>query len=295
MICDYGCGQKARFFFKNGKKCCSTHFSKCPTRIKKFSGKNNPMYDKDPWNKGKVGVYSEETLQKMRDNSDSLKGKTYEEIYGKEKAEKLKKIRAKELSKRQKGKPSSFKGKIHSKKAKELIRITHTYTIHDYKNKYPEFYELERPIFKNDRIYIKCKHCKKLFHPSRIQLTERLRSIGHGIYKSFFYCSQNCKNDSEFFNRKVDPTELEEFKKYSSLVWIYTNHTLKKHNIKNIELRGRNKLHLDHKYSIREGFNNNINPKILANRNNLCMIPEEENIRKGSSCSITLDELLSFK
>ena len=39
-----------------------------------ISGKNNPMYGKVPWNKGKTNVYSEETLQKLRQPRESMRG-----------------------------------------------------------------------------------------------------------------------------------------------------------------------------------------------------------------------------
>ena len=90
MLCEYGCGQEAKYQFKNGKWCCSTNFKKCPNCKKKFSGKNHPFFGKKhsldaikkikkstkgytPWNKGKTGVYSEETLLLM---SISRQGKS---------------------------------------------------------------------------------------------------------------------------------------------------------------------------------------------------------------------------
>jgi len=102
MLCDYGCGQEAKYQFKNGKWCCSEYHSSCPIVRNKRSmaGEKNPMFGKKhsketldkiklkvtealsnpevrskisnankgniPWNKGKVGVYSDESLAKMR-------------------------------------------------------------------------------------------------------------------------------------------------------------------------------------------------------------------------------------
>ena len=51
--------------------------------------------------------------------------------------------------------------------------------------------------------------------------------------------------------------------------------------------------HLDHKYSIIEGFKNNINPNIIGDIKNLEFIPWEENIKKRTKCSITIDELIN--
>jgi len=62
-ICDYGCGQEAKYFFKNGKKCCAKNISKCEGIINKL--KNRKVSDetrkkqsyslkgRDVWNKNK--------------------------------------------------------------------------------------------------------------------------------------------------------------------------------------------------------------------------------------------------
>ncbi len=36
-LCDYGCGQVARYQFSGGKKCCSEHYNSCPEKRRKFS------------------------------------------------------------------------------------------------------------------------------------------------------------------------------------------------------------------------------------------------------------------
>ncbi len=101
-LCEYGCGQKAKYVVtKTGKMCCEKHINKCPNIKLKNSegqkrngfkwseedkkimsirrtGKNNGMYGKQ---------HSVETKQKLRNR---LKGKTYEELYGEEKAKELK-------------------------------------------------------------------------------------------------------------------------------------------------------------------------------------------------------------
>jgi hypothetical protein len=50
-------------------------------------------------------------------------------------------------------------------------------------------------------------------------------------------------------------------------------------------------LHLDHIYSICEGFKNNIQPEIIGHWTNLRLIPKIENSSKGSDCHKTLDQL----
>ena len=49
----------------------------------------------------------------------------------------------------------------------------------------------------------------------------------------------------------------------------------------------------DHKFSVYEGFKQNIHPNIIASRDNLELIPISENRSNGRKCSITRDELLN--
>jgi len=101
MLCEYGCGREANYQFKNNKWCCSKYPSSCTSVKAKINrnGQNNGMYGKKhseetlnkiknsvintlskkevrdkikkvnigriPWNKGKTGIYSEETKSKM--------------------------------------------------------------------------------------------------------------------------------------------------------------------------------------------------------------------------------------
>jgi hypothetical protein len=49
----------------------------------------------------------------------------------------------------------------------------------------------------------------------------------------------------------------------------------------------------DHKFSVYEGFKQNIHPNVIASRDNLELIPISENRSNGRKCSITRDELLN--
>jgi hypothetical protein len=70
------------------------------------------------------------------------------------------------------------------------------------------------------------------------------------------------------------------------------------HLLSNYEKRGVSgkigAYHLDHKYSILEGFKNNIKPEIIASLNNLVFIPWEENVIKRTKCSISKEELIKL-
>jgi transposase len=88
--------------------------------------------------------------------------------------------------------------------------------------------------------------------------------------------------------------EINEYYKYKLEV---IKHTKKQpiNTLLNFEKRGNSGVngahHLDHKYSINEGFKNKISPNIIGNIINLEFIPWEENIRKRTKCSINKKDL----
>lgn len=114
-LCDYGCGQEAHFQLKNGKWCCSKHYSSCPQLRKKNSegckksfatGKRNAkeiwhnMSDEAKkrwnWNKG----LTKKTSKILRSQSERVKQK----------------YASGELT-------GSFKGHKHSEESKKKISL----------------------------------------------------------------------------------------------------------------------------------------------------------------------------
>ena len=65
--CDYGCGNEAKFTFKNGKICCEKNISKCP-EIKK---KNKTNTGGIAWNRG----LTKENNESLKKASQTLKNK----------------------------------------------------------------------------------------------------------------------------------------------------------------------------------------------------------------------------
>lgn len=63
------------------------------------------------------------------------------------------------------------------------------------------------------------------------------------------------------------------------------------HDINPDKLQRSRDLHLDHIYSISEGFKNNIPPKIIGHWTNLRLLPKIENSSKGSICHKTKEQL----
>ncbi len=83
--------------------------------------------------------------------------------------------------------------------------------------------------------------------------------------------------------------------RYKFLVHFYTEKTYKEYKdiINPNNYKRGNKYNLDHKYSIYEGFINNVSPKIIASVKNLEVIPRFDNMSKGKKCSINLNEIIN--
>lgn len=84
---------------------------------------------------------------------------------------------------------------------------------------------------------------------------------------------------------------------YYELVWTVTNKQLHYFGIDKFgdkwwERRGIVDHHIDHMYSIKRGFENNVPPYIIGSIHNLDLIPYKENVRKQCNCSKSINEVL---
>ena len=98
----------------------------------------------------------------------------------------------------------------------------------------------------------------------------------------------------EELNDWIPLENLNEFEQYKRLVISKTKKSFDFFNrdIPNSEMRSR-EYHLDHKYSISEGFRNKIHPMIIGHYKNLEVVYHAINESKFIECSITLDELVN--
>jgi hypothetical protein len=125
----------------------------------------------------------------------------------------------------------------------------------------------------------------------KIQIGNKVREI----------VSKRSKNDTDKIFKKIIDSKIEKgqymprhllpkFEQYKRLVWKET----RKNDLsllENFKERGRKKLHLDHMYSIWQGFLDNTPPEIVGHICNLKMIDYRENLSKHVSCSLSLKEL----
>ena len=196
ILCEYGCGQEAKFQFKNGKWCCSKNVSLC-------------QYIKDKiGNRNKDKVLSEEHKKKI---SRSHKGK---------KASSKTRLKM-SLAKKGKRHPN-FKRKLSSQTKSKISVATIAEKNHSYwKKKYtdnniPLYITYanqltieERP--KRDKkdkniLTVLCNQCKKRFIPDVKSIRNRVRSIkGTSDGECRIYCSDICKQKCSVFNRSKYP------------------------------------------------------------------------------------------
>ncbi len=92
------------------------------------------------------------------------------------------------------------------------------------------------------------------------------------------------KNNYAMYHQKVCTLTASTYKKYKSII----NPT----NLKRgIACTG---YHLDHKYSICQGFLEGLLPEVISSVHNLQMLTGTENMSKSDTCSVTKEELLSL-
>ena len=197
-LCDYGCGQEAKYQFKNGKWCCSDHRMKCPINRQKNSGENNPFYNKKhtkesrdkvskknkgktAWNKGIPRT--EEEKQKI---SEATK-------IGVNKPEIRKKLEEREIK--------ALKGKNHPKwNGGYYNKKIPLYDTYEYRISFAE--PCRRNKDDKNILEVKCAYCGKWYIPTTMQIYERIRALnGKNYGEQRLYCSDKCKQECPIFHQ----------------------------------------------------------------------------------------------
>ena len=87
-----------------------------------------------------------------------------------------------------------------------------------------------------------------------------------------------------------DDPRLDEWTAYKRLVESYTRKTISLYPSIKVNI-GRNKNHIDHKFSVKRGFLEQVDPKIIGSVVNLESISSSENCSKKDNCSIDIISL----
>jgi len=135
---------------------------------------------------------------------------------------------------------------------------------------------------KSSVLTIKCEQghiTKKKYH-------NIVRKNKKYICEKCFYCDISLNltdeelNNINNYKRQARALTAKTYKKYKSEI-----------NPENLPL-GKGKFHIDHKYSLHEGYKNNVDVKVISSKENLQILSEYENLSKQHRCSIKLNDLI---
>lgn len=167
--------------------------------------------------------------------------------------------------------------------------------------------KLENVKIKKGQLIITKESINKIITDSGFKL---IRMIGHNkmadleikcpnnhIYQTKYthwkrgYRCKRCFYDT----LKVDIDDIDRFEKYSKKVRLLTAITYRNNkNLIDPDNKKSKEYHLDHIYSIADGFKNDVEPKVIASMCNLRIIDAKENLQKGIKSDITLESLLNL-
>lgn len=175
------------------------------------------------------------------------------------------------------------------------------YDLEEAKNKVSEYQKttsgLHRDYYRNlgytedeiDVIFNEIKNKQKNHHRNTNYLKEKYPDNWKEVYEEV---SEKYRKRMEELGLWIEKDIIDDFKKYKSLVNRYTDKSILFYGnlVENLELRSR-EFQLDHKYSIKMGFINDIPPEIIGSIVNLEILPARLNNSKKAKCSITKKQL----
>ena len=211
-LCDYGCGQEAKYYFPTVNKwCCSKTYQLCPVKRKESSIRTEKEWE-DP-----NSMFNSISYREKRSNI--MKGKWEDPNSGLNSISRGKKISNK-MKEVHKDPYSAYNSILYRKNLSEVNKRKRRLTIRQINKKYPFFSQIEEMRYNPDKpgekeIQVHCKNHNCLnskekggwFTPTPKQITDRKdqleRKDGNG--GSYFYCSQKCKDQCPLYNLKSDP------------------------------------------------------------------------------------------
>jgi hypothetical protein len=202
-LCDYGCGQEAKFPFKEGKWCCSKNWHSCPAqrkRVKELRKDPSSKYNSKSYKKTQSNI-----MKKIWEDPSSV----YNSTLCKQKMSIAKKKAHKDPN-------STYNSVSYKKNLSNSIRLN----IKQINKKYPFFSKIEEMRYNPNKpleekeIQVHCKNHKcenskekgGWFTPTLTQIKDRKNILeNEGEDKYYFYCSQYCKETCPLYNLHGDP------------------------------------------------------------------------------------------
>lgn len=215
---------------------------------------------------------------------------------------------------RMKGEGNVMYGKTHTEEVKQILRNTLHKTLEKVKLEYgvENISQLNsvkekkgQTILSEQYIseYVK-KYGYELIKKDYLNNKHTILTLkcpsGHKFYMKWesFKRGNRCQECYyESLRRKWGIEDIEKYYEYRKLVTSLTNITYRKYkkiiNPNNYK-RSHTDYQLDHKFSILQGFKNNISPEIISSYVNLEMLTAYENKSKQDKCSITKEQLMEM-
>jgi 5-methylcytosine-specific restriction endonuclease McrA len=239
LLCDYGCGEIAKFQLKNGKICCGSHYMNCPVNSKIISDSTSGVKKSKPKSfenldeilcdlgcgqiakfKFRTGTLCcEDNISKCPaeiERRTGLKMPVYEKIENLD--EILCDYDCGEIAKYQTkdGKYCCSDHLRKCKKIKEKTGKTNTVTFEEALERYPDVFLVEGLIKgSNGEILAHCKNasCSKsvengdYFEVTIGQVWARNKGINSTLDSANFYCSDKCKRSCILYYRSASDLE----------------------------------------------------------------------------------------
>lgn len=116
---------------------------------------------------------------------------------------------------------------------------------------------------------------------------------GNDWLEVYYGVTHRTRTKMEKSGRWMTLNLLEKFQDYKKVVDFWTKQATLFGAVEDMEKRGI-EFHLDHMFSKKAGFINEVCPKIIGSKYNLKIITQKENTAKKEKCSISLDTLLNL-
>ncbi len=253
-LCDYGCGQEAKYQFKNGKWCCSKNFRSCPSYrnrrsiyMKEFWKNPNSKYNSISFREKQSNIMKEiweDPTSKLnsiscKENQSKIMKELWKDLNnGLNSNSRSKKI-SKNMKDLWKDPNSKFNSNLYREKQSKVRKIT----IEQIKERYLFFSKIEEMRYNPNELKEIQVHCKNhncenskekggWFTPTGIQLSERIRQLEdkNGWGGIYFYCCQECKDTCPLYYLHGDPLKDNNLPYTQQELYIYNKNVLEREN-----------------------------------------------------------------